>query len=1589
MREERRRMCRRFARRAALAAALLVLSCVAPPALGETTLGTGQLRLVGASFDVEPVAQAVPVGVPAVLRTVFGGDAAGLAQAGLRVSAELSGPGLVAPVTLTTAPGADLRLPALQVKGEYRLEAIRLTDGAGTSVPAVHPVATVAVTDVLVSSISSRVLTPAELADRGIVVSDRNLQAFSFALGLSIQGRTIGVELPALVWNGTEYQAIGPPRIEVSGPPNERFQPPSVVAVPLVDSEGVLPPFEENELDESGVAPRPVFGLLVFPGNVRFLHQFLSVVLMVQNGSPTGSGLVLKNVATTVSLPASALRLAGTTPVVADGQPIPVRHPGPDGVLDTPDDLVVLAAQQAGSAEMVAEGLKVGTHEVVCEIDATLDGLAGQPPLRLSGRARGSVVIRDPSFALTFHHPEVVRRDEEYELRVSVANTSTVRANQVALAIDAASLTGAVPLDVPPGADPVAALGDILPGDAADARFRLRATRTGRVVASAFTSDGSVAGSLRLRTGVTNDGLPLSPDSFVFPSFVSALPAPFVDAATRLIGIAHGLATADATVPGSLAPPDFSDGSVRERATELVAAARRARIGQPVPSAVADVLLRWLGSRDEIPGFDLVRRGNARGRELEVAAGLALEDLLRTGGRPAFDQLLLDAAAANAEPSFPGRTPAGPVVVILETADPADPAARLRLSDVRTGAETSGTPGEPNALREVPYAALLPLEAPGGGESSLVGRLPVSGLDVAIVGRRTGSVALDVLFPNGHGGFSRVRFDGIPVRDGSLATTRLTVGAAHLVLNSSIDGPKVVNASSALPSPFAAVAAVQDVDANPLGKVVTLLFNRAVDEGPASAPRLWRLPTTTRGGAVMERVVEAVSTSTDPRLVSLLSGGVVSPVRPGTARGDLVPSNAGESWSGELAITPRLAVEGGEIEGRVLGPDGAPLPEVTVRLSEAATDDLSGRSFEATTATTRTDARGSFAFDFVRRQDGKPFRLDAFDPATGSKGWAAGSIRQNGDLVHVDVALLGRGTVRGVVVDGTGARIAGAIVRCSSSVDSYRSSQFSAADGSFVFSSVPVGTLQLQAEEPRTRETTWATARLDAPGASNEVTLILAARPRARLSGRVVRGADGPIAGAWVAGYGETGEYFGARHAPEDGTFLFESAPAGAVHLEVFDGTSREPVLVQPLTLLPDGVHDVTLVVLAVTPRFGAVSGIVRRTLGGAATPVAGAPVWVTSGGLRTTSGADGSYRIDGVPVGTTSVWALLPSSGRAVSTSATVLEGATASADLLFADTSLGSVRGTVVDQAGQPRADALVEIWDGGPPLSLVSGTRSGGDGTFLLQNVPPGSWRLQATSVETREGVTLRNAGSATVTIPGPGRPLRRPSGCAVSSTSRGVSWRGSVTGTGSWWRAPSSARSRSRRGASRARSRGIPTPVATRRPAASSPTVPAWRGRSGPTPATGTFRFRFVHGGPIRLVAKNPFYGERVADLGVVKGDAARGPLDLVFDGNLGVVDGFLLDADGAPVAGARVSLSPLGTPFGDPLEATTGADGAFLFPLVPFGLSNHDRLLGIPRRRRALGRGPGRRHGRFAPGARHAARRSGRRGHRPRRDERRG
>jgi len=120
------------------------------------TLGTGQYRLIGASFDVSPVEQNVPVGVAATVKTLSEGSATALASTGARVAAELTGPSVPSPVTISAAPGEDLVVPPLSVKGEHLLQNIRLTTGGGVAVAADHPTARIVVSDILVTRITSR-----------------------------------------------------------------------------------------------------------------------------------------------------------------------------------------------------------------------------------------------------------------------------------------------------------------------------------------------------------------------------------------------------------------------------------------------------------------------------------------------------------------------------------------------------------------------------------------------------------------------------------------------------------------------------------------------------------------------------------------------------------------------------------------------------------------------------------------------------------------------------------------------------------------------------------------------------------------------------------------------------------------------------------------------------------------------------------------------------------------------------------------------------------------------------------------------------------------------------------------------------------------------------------------------------------------------------------------------------------------------------------------------------------------------------------------------------------------------------------------
>ena len=102
------------------------------------------------------------------------------------------------------------------------------------------------------------------------------------------------------------------------------------------------------------------------------------------------------------------------------------------------------------------------------KLTADLEGLAAGV-VKIAGKAAGSVLVRNPKFSLAFTHPRTVRSQEPYAASVTILNTGLGAANFVRVTLPAAALSGAA-LE----SDATVELGDILPGESATARWKLR-----------------------------------------------------------------------------------------------------------------------------------------------------------------------------------------------------------------------------------------------------------------------------------------------------------------------------------------------------------------------------------------------------------------------------------------------------------------------------------------------------------------------------------------------------------------------------------------------------------------------------------------------------------------------------------------------------------------------------------------------------------------------------------------------------------------------------------------------------------------------------------------------------------------------------------------------------------------------------------------------------------------------------------------------------------------------------------------------------------------------------------------------------------
>ena len=315
----------------------------------------------------------------------------------------------------------------------------------------------------LVASVTSKPLSLDDIRGKGIVIDDKNFSAVNFQVAFNIDGTPFTISAPA-VMPTPELLSTGPDRtslIRQISALNRQLASALTTLPPQFDRPGLnfsiaaLPFFPVITGDnDRGFDTPPITGLIVIPGNVAFLDQFFSALLIVANVAPDGTPLELRDVAATITLPKGLDGVAGSFESPGDDplrlartqgagvQPtIAIVQRGPDGQLGTADDDIVIGRRD--KARRVSDRrLERGSQQFDIAIKATLVGLPSGP-VNLEGAAAGSVFVRNPTFAVTLAHPRTVRSGEPYAIYATVTNTSRTPANLVTINLDPRSIAGA------------------------------------------------------------------------------------------------------------------------------------------------------------------------------------------------------------------------------------------------------------------------------------------------------------------------------------------------------------------------------------------------------------------------------------------------------------------------------------------------------------------------------------------------------------------------------------------------------------------------------------------------------------------------------------------------------------------------------------------------------------------------------------------------------------------------------------------------------------------------------------------------------------------------------------------------------------------------------------------------------------------------------------------------------------------------------------------------------------------------------------------------------------------------------------------
>ena len=1232
----------------------------------SSPLTTLEYRIAGQELRVSPAAVSVPKGIAGSVAVTFSGDPA-LAE-GAFVTATFRGPSFPAR-ELFSAVGQPLLLPPLSLVGDYQLDGIRMARIEGTNTvtlvegsPASVPVRVF--DDVLVSRVTSRPLTSAEITERGIVIDESNFRAVEFEVGFVLDGRTIPVRFPVVaptvrqtteIIPAAELQArlVEAQRINEDIMANRVALPPELQKARLnIQTQPIGFQPVDSEGEGIGLSIPPIPALMVIPGDIGFLNQFFSVQLFTENAAPSGSGLSVVNVRGELVLPPGSDGIASTDFTRPGDDPLryarvganreiqrvrDVVRAGPDGQFGTPDDVRRLNPGEGGQAEFLVEGLQEGLHVMDIQLTADLEGLAAGV-VKIAGRAAGSVLVRNPNFSIAFAHPKTIRSGEPYEASVTILNTSQSPANRVRVTLPSASLSGAV---FEGEQQPTVELGDILPGQSATARYHLRSQRTGSIRFSNLTTgDDASTGRFILTLGVDERGVTLSRDSIGLPDLVTNLPARIRIAADRVLGQALSIATAGQVPRGVLAVPRAL---ITRRSLDLAEAGQRLLYGDTTNRVLADLLLDWQGGREFQAGWDQILRETEAGREWREAI---LAELLRSEAKAGGTPL------ARMAPDLAGRGESW----LLASFEGGEGAVGFTVGTNRVTGLRSDIPGALSyAATNGVWLVVREPSADGVVGWRLTNATPAT-LSAVRVGTNGSGTRLRWTPPSGDGCHSWTLASG----DGLLSSDPDCNGGVAA-------GPvAVISAVRELPPEVLSVRQDLTVNAGRPAKpcfligignyanLVAVLFSKPMRQEQVDLPSAYRLDDGSTaatvqiqpGGRVALLTLQRPVGGLFPRTVSV-DAAVTDP------RGNPITDR-----SRAILASSRAGVG---VRGRVVRSNGSPVTGIPVTLvyRDAVDTLFDCQKWIFRPSQVLTDTNGNFAFDFVLA--GIPYTVATTDTSA---------------LSAEGTALILESSVAGVVQGDRLREIANS--------ERFQNTLLG------MFAAGSVGEAVAAAEgldratvddlvEPRSRRE------------GSVVPMILTFRGRGTVEG-VVTQADGvtPVANAAVNLFPDTASRELGRgvFSDSEGRFAFHGVPLGVFSLKVEDSAGRLRILDDALDT-PGEVRRISVRFNALVEPRASVAGRVTEADRRTAHP--GARVLIGKDGdgvfvafAETTVDGEGRWEFTDVPVGRFSLVAL-SSDGRRVTgrERVTLREGETPFAVLALPGSAL--VRGRVLTAAGE----------------------------------------------------------------------------------------------------------------------------------------------------------------------------------------------------------------------------------------------------------------------------------------------------------------